>query len=118
MSFYWGVGPVLGFSLRKDNANNVTTFQDMTMITSESDIDRTTFSVGGLLVFGTEFFLHKQISLTAEYRSTSSYSRESEERSQSETDSVGNVSAQKSNLNTNRFTIGSSTVYFGLSVYF
>lgn len=118
MSFYWGVGPSGGFTLDNGETTNTNTFQDASMSIRNVKTDRTSFSVGGDLVFGTEFFLHKKISLTAEYRSSNSFIRITEDRNVEETDSFGNESTQESNVGINRFSLGSSTAYLGLSAYF
>ncbi|MGH1365750.1 MAG: hypothetical protein ACRBF0_19470 [Calditrichia bacterium] len=118
MSFYWGIGPIGGVTFWDRNSKATTIFSDTTMRTSESEQDQLSLQLGGILVFGTEFFVHKQISLTAEYRSTSAFYRSSSDRTQKETDVNGELSTQNSETSSNRFQIGGSAVYLGLSAYF
>ena len=118
MSFYWGAGPEVGFRFSDRDVNTNSTFEDSSMGISESSTQSIALNIGGILVFGTEFFLHKMISLTAEYRSRSAYTWTSEERDQIDTSSSGDVVNQNTSTTKHQVFIGSSSVLLGLSAYF
>lgn len=94
---YWGVGPAIGFSRRVID-------REMQDVESESRILSLSGAAEGLI--GVEWFIHSQISLTAEYGVAARYRWR-----QNEDD--GEIAET-----TRRFSLGNQGVLFGASVYF
>jgi hypothetical protein len=103
VAFYYGGGPVIGFSYSRDNTiytiNNV----------PESDRKSNSYNAGLNFVGGVEWYLTKNLSLLGEYGFSFSYNYNI-------TNFVDNY--EKYNYKTKGYSLGSSAVKLGVSVYF
>lgn len=103
VAFYYGGGPVIGFSYSRDNTiytiNNV----------PENDNKSNSYNAGLSFVGGVEWYLAKNISLLGEYGFSFTY-----------TYLIRNYvdSYEKYNYTTKGYSLGSSAVKLGVSVYF
>lgn len=111
VAVYFGVGPSVSYesSTRKNTSVRVGT--DSTAVTTS---DQNTSRVGGMFVFGAEFFATSSISLHAEYNGSLRYSSS---ESTSETKYYNNT-RRKSGNDSDGWTAGAGSVRFGLSAYF
>ncbi len=98
LKMYWGLGPALGLSRIQQEGTN------------QPEQTQRGFSIGVEGALGAEWFVHAQISLTAEYGIGAEYGREVQ------TVDMGRRTEEE--VTTDRFDLGARPVRLGLSVYF
>ena len=98
VKMYWGLGPSVGLARTALEGTN------------QPKQTQRRFSVGLEGAVGVEWFVHSQISLTAEYGADLGYDREVQ--------TVETESRTEQETTTDRFAIGARPVRFGVSVYF
>jgi len=118
ISFYWGGGPIVGFDRIDTNVAETVVLSDSTSTFIDREQGQMVWEFGGILIFGTEYFLSKEISLTAEYRSTNSFFRTKDELSQIRLQPGSSTETRVSKGTANRFRAGVNNVLFGLSAFF
>jgi opacity protein-like surface antigen len=114
ISFFYGVGPFLGFSKSEKKDEWVSPYPGHR---TNLDETKTGWSLGLTGLVGVEWFVSKSISLHAEYRISLGYSREKREYNRTTISQTG-----KSYITGNETIkfrqLSSDGVRFGLSVYF
>jgi opacity protein-like surface antigen len=114
ISFFYGVGPFLGFSKSEKKDELVSPYPGHR---TNLDETKTGWSLGLTGLVGVEWFVSKSISLHAEYRISLGYSREKREYNRTTISQTG-----KSYITGNETIkfrqLSSDGVRFGLSVYF
>jgi opacity protein-like surface antigen len=98
VKMYWGLGPSVGLARTRLDGTN------------RPEQTQRRFSVGLEGALGVEWFVHSQISLSAEYGAGLGYDREVQ--------TVETESRTEQETTTDRFAIGARPVRFGVSVYF
>jgi opacity protein-like surface antigen len=115
ISFFYGVGPFLGFSKSEKKDEWVSSYPGHPR--TNLDETKTGWSLGLTGLVGVEWFVSKSISLHAEYRISLGYSREKREYNRTTISQTG-----KSYITGNETIkfrqLSSDGVRFGLSVYF
>ena len=115
ISFFYGVGPFLGFSKSEKKDEWVSPYPGHPR--TNLDETKTGWSLGLTGLVGVEWFVSKSISLHAEYRISLGYSREKREYNRTTISQTG-----KSYITGNETIkfrqLSSDGVRFGLSVYF
>jgi hypothetical protein len=112
VNFFWGAGPLVGFSRTSQTGTN-----------SQENESRETnrywrsWSVGALGLIGVEWFLQEHFSFHAEYRASFSYGEGYAESHASQTTSSGTLNQQQLEESAS-WNFESANVILGLSVYF
>jgi hypothetical protein len=111
--FYYGGGPVIGYGYQSYYKDNFS-YNGATFDKSSTDYKSNTLNVGAGAVFGSEIFVVKGVSLSAEYSANAVFTYMSVEHNQTSpsptpkyTDKIKSTSFQFSNY-----------VKMGLSIYF
>jgi opacity protein-like surface antigen len=116
VNFFWGIGPVVGFS-RSERTVDWTDTDPLSRSRIRSDRDYTrTWEIGSLGLVGVEWFLSKHISFHSEYRASVVYRRTVVEKER-----IDNYTQKQRYFNTDEGDVvdfQSVYVILGLSVYF
>ncbi|MBL7996560.1 hypothetical protein JNM05_14430 [bacterium] len=114
---YYGIGPTFGYSFNKNKYKDSNTNGSSTSSSSVSTTTNT-WNIGANAVFGVEWFVRNNISLSGEYGVSLSYSNNKQDY-KGESSYSSNPSIDfKEQRNWDRFSLGANIVKFGLSVYF
>ena len=119
---YYGIGPIVGYSFNK-NKTKYEYLSAYNSYTSSGTITTTTktWNIGANAVFGVEWFVRKNMSMSAEYAASLIYSKskwvQKDEYSYSDNYSMGS-NGYKTQGDSHGINLRANRVLFGLSVYF
>jgi hypothetical protein len=114
---FYGFGIAASFSRSKDNIHEQYTY-DTVIYTNDSKSVSDSWSAGVSGILGAEWFFAKNMSLLGEYSTVASYGGETRKSERRSFYNGQTTSFSSSEDKRNSVRISSSSVKFGLSIYF
>lgn len=114
---YYGIGPTFGYSFNKYKYEDSDTYGS-SKSSSYGTTTAYTWNVGANAVFGVEWFVRKNMSLSGEYGASLTYSNNKQDHKGESSYSSNPLIGYKDERNWDHISLGANMVKFGLSVYF